>query len=183
MRFVRVYTLAASGEVVNVTQQEIPFNHAGISIPGVALDMHDLGLVEDFAPTSVSSGEPCTPSAHLFQRLERDPASGGFRAKAGHELPPIIDCPVTLEGIKQRLRERGPESIPAKARAWLTLMLPPAEVEALGVGRGIPVSALKALDDMRVRRDPGVGSRRVVLERAARKLSDERTAAALKRVP
>lgn len=182
MRFARAYTRSDTGEIVLVIEQETPIVLAGISPPSGApftLEVHDLGLVEDFEPVSLAGGK-CSPAAHLFERLDRDPVGGGFRAKPGHELPPIIDCPATLEGIKQRVRERGSDAIPAKARAWLTLMLPPDEVESLGVWRGVPVSALKALDDMRTRRDPGVGSRRVVLEREAQELSAERTAAALK---
>jgi hypothetical protein len=183
MRFVRVYTLA--GALVNVSEQEVPFEPSfGIAVDddGSAFVMHEIGLVEDFVPEDLD-GNPCSPARHLFARMEREPGvdpARSFRAKPGHVLPAVSDCPTTLEGIKQRLRERGPEGIPAKARAWLTLMLPPAEVDALGIGRGIPLSALKALDDMRTRRDPSVGSRAVVLERRAQEQSDERTEANLK---
>ncbi len=188
MRFVRAYTRSDTGDLVNVTEQETLFTTAGIMLHDVpfALELHDLGLVEDFAPTDPDTGEPCSPSMHLFKRMERSPDAAApgraqFREKAGHALPPFIDCPSSLEGIKQRIREGGIEAIPAKARAWLTLMLPSHQVAELGVGRGIPVSALMALDEMRQRRDPSVGSRRVRYEREAQEISDERTAAALKR--
>lgn len=181
MRFVRAYTLVSTGELVNVSEQELPFEPSfGISVDGDAslFAMHEIGFVDDFSPEDLD-GKPCSPARHLFARMEREPGADparGFRAKPGRTLPVVSDCPTSLDGIKQRLRERGPEGIPAKARAWLTLMLPPGDVEALGVGKGIPVSALKALDDIRTRRDPSVGSRRVVLERKVQQRAAERAA-------
>ncbi len=186
MRFVRAYT-DPSGEVVFVLEQEVPFLDGHkvtiITADKVATELqaHELGLAEDFTPTDAETGAPCKPAAHIFLRIARDRASGAFTAKPGHELPAFLDCPTSLGGIKARLAARGPDSISAKARAWLALMLPPDQVEAMGIGRGIPISTLKALDEMRQRRDPSVGSRRVRYEREAQALSDERTAAALKR--
>lgn len=178
MRFVRYFTRRDTGEIVAVAEQETPFSESGgFFRASVEIDAHDLGLVEDFNPVSLR-GEPCLPSAHIFERIERD--GQGTRAKAGHELPPVIDCPTSLAGIKQRLRERGVEGIPAKARAWLTLMLPPEQADELGVGRGISVAVLKSLDAMRRRRDPSVGSRAILLERAAQARSDEVAAAHLR---
>lgn len=164
MRFVRYYTRADTGEIVAVAEQETPFDDApNFQPPGIAIEIHDLGLVEDFTPTTLS-GERCLPSAHLFERLESDGA-GSWRAKPGHALPPVLDCPATMNGIRQRLRERGAAGLPSKARAWLTLMLPDDEVAALGVTAGISLPALKALDAMRARRDPTVGSRASELDR------------------
>jgi hypothetical protein len=182
MRFAQAHSV--NGVIFNITVQEVPFQLPAVSmfdaqgLP-LAVVVVECGLFEDFEPRDLN-GSRCSPARHLFQRIERDSA-GGIRAKVGHELPPILDCPTTLEGIKARIRERGPDSIPAKARAWLTLMLPPDQVEAMGVGRGIPISALKALDDMRARRDPSVGSRRVRYDREAQRISDERTAASMAR--
>lgn len=187
MRFVRAFTLLSTGELINISEQEVPFEPSfGISVDGDSglFEMHEIGLVDDFVPEDID-GKPCTPARHLFARMEREPGAGparGFRAKPGHTLPTVNDCPTSLDGIRERVRQRGPEGIPVKARAWLALMLPPDEVEALGVGRGIPVSALRALEAVRVRRDPDGGSRLFRLDREAQALSDERTAAALKRV-
>lgn len=173
VRFARAFTF--NGNLVCVLEQEVPFEpQQGVLVDGVPLDGHDIGLVEDFEPTDPENGDArCTPARHLFARME---SSGGtVRVKPGHSLPPIIDCPCTLEGIRDRVRAKGPAGVPTKARAWLTLLLPPDEVRALGIGDDIPVSALIALESMRVRRDPRGGSRVGLLERQAQRASDERT--------
>lgn len=143
MRFVRAYYRA--GVCVAVAEQETPF-----TMPAVLdADEVEVGLVEDFDPQGAA------PSKRLFECMSQ-----------GTPLPAaVIDCPTSLDGIRQRVRERGPQAVPTKARAWLTYMVP-EDAKQMNLHRGIPVSALKALDDMRVRRDPHVGSRRVNFERA-----------------
>lgn len=159
MRFVRAYY--RNGVCIAVAEQETPFLHSSIA----DADEVDIGLVEDFDPQGRA------PSARLFDCLN-----------AGEPLPAaVIDCPPSIEGIEQRLRERGPRGIPSKARAWLTLMLHSDESAALGIDSDIPLSALKALDNMRTRRDPHVGSRLFVLERQAQQQSDTRSKVALER--
>jgi hypothetical protein len=188
MRFVRAFVRGDTGEIIAVGESETPIENMGVSKlvpidggPEIPVLMREIGLAEDFDPVDLE-GKPCSPARHIFLRIEQDGA-GGQRAKAGQELPPILDCPTSMDGIRARVSERGAAGVPVKARAWLTLMLPPEEVDALGVSQGIPLSALKALDAMRVRRDPRVGSRREVLEREAQRLSDERAAAQLRRQP
>lgn len=184
MRFVRAYTRRADGALIAVMEQETPFEpQQGMEASEGELDVHDVGLAEDFEPIDPETEQPCSPARHLYARMERAPSAEparGFRARPGLTLPPMLDCPCTLDGLRQRVRERGPAGLPAKARAWLALMLPPAESEALGVGHGIPISALRALDAQRQRRDPVAGSRMFVLERAAQERSDRHAASHLK---
>jgi hypothetical protein len=204
MRFVRVYTRTDTGEIILVAEQELPFaKGAGLQVrheadpPLYEIEMHELGLADHFTPTTLE-GAPCNPAHHLRLRIERVPDTADhaaedlthvpmtrFRAIAGHEdaVPEFMDVPTTLEGCKAKLRARGGAGcLHPKARAWLALMLPPHEVEALGVHR-TPLTALKALDDMRFRRDPSVGSRRGYYERlirerdAARARTSQRKAA------
>lgn len=169
MRFARYWVSDSTGEILAVLEQEMPFDDAtelcpcnpdGSPHPVTAFD---LGLVEHFEPVGLQ-GEPVNCAGHLFQRLDHERGRGA-RAKPGTALPPIVDCPATLGGIRERVRQRGPGGLPAKARAWLTLMLPPADVAALGIARGLPVSALKALDAMRSGRDKSAPSKGTVLER------------------
>lgn len=123
--------------------------------------MVEVGLMDDFGPNP-----PSDPGTHIWQRLEYDGAK--FRAKAGQELPPIIDCPTSIEGIKRSVDERGPDAIPKRARAWLTFMLPPDEVETLGIAADVTADDLIEMDIIRSRRDPAVGSRRATIERRER---------------
>lgn len=194
MRFVRIYTRSDTGEVTGVCEQETPFNpRAGIS-SSEEVEMHELGLVEDFDPKCAITGARCSPARHLHQRIERAPSAiqaiaaararspnadlpidptatalSEFRVKPeqAHDFPEVMDIPTTLDGIKQRLRVKGPQSVSPKARAWLTLMLPPHEVEAMGIARGVPIAAVKASESLRTRRDINGGSRQAFLERAA----------------
>lgn len=157
-------------------EQETPFdggdliarNADGTVIPTVA---HDLGLVEDFSPTTLT-GETCSPAHHLYQRTLHRDGAGNLRWHPDAASQVVLDCPATVEGIKQRLRERGLEGIPAKARAWLTLMLPPEQSRGLGIDGGISVAVLKSMDGIRTRRDPNAGSKLVPLLREAQTRSD-----------
>lgn len=193
MMFVRVALDHTAGEVLAVAQQDTPFESGGlVHCVGHDCEMVDLGAVDEHPWTDPDTGAPCSPSAHLYHRLRlarvkpRDVKEGraspelhvegldGLASVAG--VRRIHDCPCTVDGIKQRLRARGPGVLGAKVRAWLYLVLDPAEVAAMGLNRGIPVSALKALDSMRTARDPQVGSRAFVLERLAQGKSDRRAA-------
>jgi hypothetical protein len=185
VRFARAYLRADNGELIAIGESEIPSDHVPAMRlvpndggPEIQVVVEELGLVDDFDPVELD-GTACSPSRHLFLRVERDPA-GGFRSKGGHELPPILDCPCTLEGLRQRLRERGLAGVPMKARAWLANVLPAHHVDALGLARGLPISALKAAEAIRNRRDPHAGSRMVVLERAAQEQADAHAASNLR---
>ena len=176
MRFVRYCCHRDTGEILAVFEQETLFDEMTITIRTadgavVPLAVHDLGLVDDFLPCTLE-GNPCSPAHHLYQRALHRDEFGKLHVTPGAELPALHDCPATSKGIQQRLRERGVEGIPVKARAWLAFMLPPREVEALGVGGGVPVSVFKAFDSLRARRDPGYASRRFLLERIAQERSD-----------
>lgn len=185
MRFVRAWTRADNGEVVHLAEQELPFGPGtSLVVRGVdfEVEMHELGLVDDFEPTTID-GDPCPPSLHLFQRIERDPATADhaaedltyapmtrFRARDGYELPEFMDVPTTIGGCQARLRSGG--SLHPKARAWIAFMMPPEIAHSLDAWRGIPISVLKSLDSMRSRRDPSYGSQRIVFERYAQQQSD-----------
>lgn len=176
MRFARYWCHRDTGEVLAVLEQETPFEGGEIiaRLPDgtiVPVASYDLGLVEDFVPTTLE-GESCSPAQHLYQRVLHRDDLGTLHVHPGETLPEMHDCPATAEGIRQRLRERGLQGLPAKGRAWLAFMLPPREVEALGVASGIPLSVFKALDTMRSRRDAQYGSRREILERMAQERSD-----------
>jgi hypothetical protein len=63
-----------------------------------------------------------------------------------------------------------------KARAWLANVMAPDLVAALGIGRGLPISAMKAAEQLRNQKDPAGGSRMAYLERIAQQESDRRAA-------
>jgi hypothetical protein len=182
MRFVRVFVRADTGQVLLAMEQETPFDTHGFAIEGAAfaIEQHDLGLAEDFEPTDLISGKPCSPSRHLFQRIERNPDAPAeskglarFRAKAGHELPAFHDVPTTMDGIKELLRAKGPGAIPERVAHWLEYMgaISSDGMDAAGLPRLTAARAME-FDAMRQARDPHAGSRlgtfkRRIRERAA----------------
>jgi hypothetical protein len=139
------------------------------------LELHDLGLVDHFDPIGADAA-PCLPSQHLYARMLHRDADGKLHFHPELEMPRIHDCPATREGIKARLRAKGPGGIPVLAHAWLTLMLPEHELQVMGVGAGVTPAHLKALDAIRVKRDPSQRSNRANYERALQARSDAHAA-------
>lgn len=182
MRFVRVYLAArdypaltppiSAGDVLGVLEQETPFEHATLTLDGIELDVLDWGAVADFEPRT-PSGERCSPAHHIRKRLGQ---RGAVRPEFAAAMPTRYDCPASLEGIKAKLRAGGPTSIPSPVRAWLVTMLPRDTVNAMGIARGIPISALRAVSAARARRDPNAGSSLFVMERTVQGRIDEQIA-------
>lgn len=193
MKFVRVVLSRATGEVLGVMDSDLPWV-PGESVRPVGQDFEvvDLGFVDGGTWTDVK-GRGHRLCKHIFERLVRAGIKGwdlrerraapelhveGLHGLAAVlELPAIHECPCTLADIKNRLRARGLSGIPVKARAWLALMLPLAEVREMGIARGMPISALKAAESTRVARDPNGGSRQAAFERIAHRQSEARAKA------
>jgi hypothetical protein len=213
MRFVRAWTVVAdvvnpegevshhAGEMVHLSESETPFpddmvlsirDHTGA---GIALESHDLGVAEPFEPTCPFTGKACTPSWHLFHRIERDPgdlsapvdleAHGlmAFRVKQGFEdqVPDFHAVPTTITGLKAHLRARGTQALNERVRAWLHTVLPEAQLEELRPGLGrVSLAAMRTVAGGRALMDPGTGPRnerftgavRDRLERAAKRNQD-----------
>jgi hypothetical protein len=192
MRFLRIYTRKDTGEVITVIERESPFteNHPPITMrgrdgtPPFEIEQHE-AVAEDFDPALAEYGptrelRPVSPARHLFERL-RHRGGGKFDAKAGTEIPALIDFPASMEKIKTALRSKGPDGVPVKVRAWLANILPPEHVSQLGIARGLPISAMKAAEALRNRRDPAGGSRMEYLNGIAQAQSDARAARELRR--
>lgn len=179
MRYVRAYTLASTGQLVNVSEQEHPFDTFAITVaesPG-SLELHELGLAEHFDPIDLQ-GARCSPSRHLFLRMEHvadlPPSILGaarFRAMVGREaeVPVFHDVPTTIEGIKSLARAKGPAAIPERVANWLEFMgaLSGDEMDAAGLPR-LTVTRAAEFDAMRRARDPSVGSRLETFKRRIR---------------
>jgi hypothetical protein len=169
MRFVRVTHNLTRGIVLAVTEQDVPFSREEHVIPvGEKYAEVDFGVVEDERDWRDATGEPCTLSTYLRERLS---------VGAHHGIERLHECPCTFTGINARLRAKGPAGIPVKVRAWLANILPEQQVAAMGIGRGLPISAMKAAEALRNRRDPAGGSRLAHLEGIAQRQSDARGAA------
>jgi hypothetical protein len=170
MTFVRAFIGKTSNKVRHVIEQDVPFTTGGtIRCSDEELEVQDLGFADEHDWKDLE-GNPTSPSRHIFLRLERGDET---------DMPTFHDCPCTMEGIKARLREQGAAGIPVTARAWLANILPPDQVDALGIGTGISIAARLAAEARRNRRDPNGGSRIEVLQRIAQRQSDARSAAAL----
>jgi hypothetical protein len=159
MRFVRILVRKPAGTIELVMEQETPFPEGvGVAEIGAEFGGIDLGLVEDFEPTDLD-GAQCSPSHHLFLRIEGD-GSGGVRAKAGAELPVIQDCPTSKKAILDRLVSKGATSIPPRAAHWREFMgaFSGDEMNAAGLPR-LPITTAAEFDAMRMKRDPSIGSR------------------------
>lgn len=159
MRFVRASVSHTTNRVVGVVEQDTPFTSAEagvVTIAGEECETTDLGVVEDQKWTD-RDGKPCGLTQHILERLESGDAG----------IQRLHDVPCTLDGIRARLRERGPAGIPVRVRAWLATVLPSDQVDALGIARGLPISALKACEAIRTRRDPHGGSRMAYFELVA----------------
>lgn len=179
MTFVRAFIGKTSNQVRHVLEQDVPFTTGGLVRAGdEELEVVDLGFAEDHDWRDLE-GRPAAPAQHIFLRMRDKPAAEALAVREG--LPMFHDCPCSLEGIKARLRARGVPGIPVKVRAWLAAVLSPDQVAALGVGRGLPIAALKAAEALRNRKDPHGGSRMLRLEREAQRNSDGRSRAALRR--
>lgn len=180
MSFFQLHINKASGLVSHVTEERM-ISERGVHITDSAGDLQvlDAGFVLDHEWTT-SEGEPTTPAHHVWLRLSHQgqPAltfQQAIDVLRGHpEMPKIHACPCTLEGVRAHVRAKGHNVLPAVVRAWLTHTLPPDDIEALGVWRGIPVSALKAVDWIRCKRDARAGSVRVNLERIVQERIDAR---------
>src|SRR5260221_10085704 len=179
-----------------VLAQDVPFERGMISAEGEVCEIFDLGVVEDHAWTD-RNGATCSVSRHIHERLE----DAGTRARdllerrvsaelhvegldglaALLDVRRILDAPCTIETIKDRLRARGLAGIPVVVRAWLATVLPDHHVDAMGVARGVSISAMKAAERLRNKRDPLSGSRLQLLERIAQRQSDAHAAARLRR--
>lgn len=190
MRFVRAFTHMQTGELQHIREQEMPFSedeppiHVLEPLPEGGhrrhdFDMHELGLAEHFDALHAVTGAPCSPAAHLFQRLEAVPAAPPaaglkfkrFRAKAGHEaaVPVFHEVPTTVAGILDQLRMAGPSAVPERVGYWLHFMgvLTDADMNAAGL-KPLPMAVAFEFDGMRVKRDPSVGSRLEFFKRKMR---------------
>ncbi len=150
MNFVRVAVNHSTNKVIAVMTSDVPFAAQRVYTPGQECEMVDLGVIEGEAWEKLD-GTPCSLHLYLLERLENVEGPPPRIAK-------IHDVPCTLDGIKQRLRRSGPSGIPVRVRAWLTRILPPDEVEACGIGMGLPLSAIASAEVLRNKRDPGSGS-------------------------
>jgi hypothetical protein len=166
MRFVRVTFNRARAEIVGVAQQDTPFHGAGgeMGVSGDDCETFDFGVVQD-------AGEPGEPTRAWLEAMRAAPTAEVLARRVDIGAR-VLDCPCTIDGIKTRLRERGPNAIPVGVRAWLANVLPPDQVAAMGLGRGLPISIQKAMEALRVKRDPAGGSRMFVLERKAQRQAD-----------
>jgi hypothetical protein len=167
--FVRLYIGRNSGEIRHVVEQDTPFIGAGPALHDSVepLEAVDLGFAEEH-PWTKPDGEPCPASMHFWRRLghmKLDRAREELARGTGATFPRVHDCPCSEEGIAARLRAKGPAGLPVKARAWLANVMNPEKVAAWGIARGIPLSAIKAAEAARVRRDPASGSRVHLIER------------------
>lgn len=185
MSFVRAFIGRDSGAVQHLIETASPFVDDGPMVRvvndrgepvGEGLDLADLGWME---PTIVSyqtlDGRPCSPSRHIFDRLKNRPAPTRDELAAGlATLPRFHDCPCCMNGIRARLRAGGPGAIPIMVRAWLATVLPPDQTAEMGIGRGLPISALKACEAIRTRRDPQGGSRLAYFEAVAQRQHEAR---------
>lgn len=197
MIFVRLAVNTQTGEVIGAMSQDVPFETGSVAIAGASCEMLDLGVVEDHEWTSHERlGEPASVNRHLVERLRaggvkrvdirEKRASAALHVEGLYGLAEVAavltiqDVPCTMKGLKQRLREKGPDGIPVNVRAWLANVLPCEQCEAMGLARRLPISAMKAAEALRNRRDPAGGSRMHVLERAAQAQSDGHAAARLR---
>jgi hypothetical protein len=108
-------------------------------------------------------------------------ADGSVKIASGG--PKRLDAACTLDGIAAAAR--GGRKVHAHVEAWLRTTLSSHLCDALGLRRSIPISVVKALDDVRVNRlkavvpagswsQRGIESRREVLERIAQRRIDAR---------
>lgn len=181
MIFVRVTISHTTGRVLAVFSQDTPYTQGGEAlIEGEDCETLDLGVVDD-GPWTDANGDPCALGEYVLARLQKkSKAAEPQKLKAATadefaelaELPRVMDSPCTVRGIKQRLRERGPAGLPVTVRAWLANVLPPDEVQAMGIARGIPLSAIKSAERLRNKRDPSGGSRLFALERKTQQRAD-----------
>jgi hypothetical protein len=185
MRFVRAYVRRSTGVVAHVVEMEWPFHERFdflVAGEGSDLVMHELGLAEDFEATHPVTGAPCSPSGHIFWRIEHirsapDAVRGlaRFRAKAGLELPAIHEAPTTIGGVLDKLRAGGPAAIPRRVGHWLQFLGHFAHEDMLALGlEPLGIAHAAEFDAMRMRRDPTIRSqlevfKRQVRERAARR--------------
>ena len=95
-----------------------------------------------------------------------------FNPLPGDKAIAVHATPCTLPGLRERVRQHGPQVIGARVRAWLAAVLPAHVSAELAIARGIPISAIKASEALRIRRDPLAGSRMEILERVAQERSD-----------
>lgn len=166
MRFFRMTVSHTQGSVVAICEQDTPFETGGIVlIEGEDCETFDLGFVATEHSWQRLDGTPCRPAEHFLVRLMNP------TPEARESLPEIVDVPCTLHGIKQRMREKGPRALPLKIRAWLAVVLPEDRARELALP-GVPIAALKALEQLRNKRDPHSGSRMNVLERIVQQRSD-----------
>lgn len=183
MSFFRVFIGKKSGTVRHVIEEMMLFSERGARAMEWGEDSEELeevhiGFVLHHDWTEHAregGGDQCSPAHHFWTRiggLTLEQAQDVIRSHP--DMPKVHETPCTLGKLREHVRTKGVKSLPAVVRTWLTHTLPPHEIEALGVWRGIPLSALKAVDSIRVKRDPHGGSVRMNLERIAHERTNER---------
>lgn len=170
MRFVRIFAAPASGEPVHVLVSETPVLQKFIGLrPPPATDSSgmtgqleltkiegiDLGLVDEFDPVALD-GSACSHASHIFQRIEKHPLADTHpdapkvRFKPEHkDVPRVHFCPCDKAGIEAHLKANGHDRLSSTAHAWLATILPPHEAKRLGLGRGVQLAHIKALEKAR----------------------------------
>lgn len=185
MIFVRVLINKATREIEHVMAQDWPFEGWQlIGVEGTVYDVADVGMLEELKPEPLTAGAPRTASQHVWDRVRglknADLESTRKFLREHPEMPRLHEVPCTRAGIKALMCEKGREHVSVKVRAWLANILPEHQVAEMGLQRGIPISAMKAVEAIRNRRDPHGGSRMPQLEAKAQQLSNERAAGALR---
>lgn len=202
MRFVKAFTDPITGELTHVRTSDLPFSeddppiHEGRLMPDgsfhrVDFQVHELGAIEDFAPTHPMTGATCPPSRHLIERLQRvdmlerpqrvadGRGAARFTAKPGHEaaIPPFHAVPVTVEGILAQLRACGPSAIPERVAHWLEFhrVLSGDQMDGARLPR-LTIARAAEFDAVWSARHPSAGSRLETFKREARERIARRAA-------
>lgn len=178
MRFVRVF-LNAAGEPAHVTEHEGPIITRPL-VDGAPLPFVDFGLVHDFDPTDLD-GQPCSPARALFVRMEKHPHADSHPDAPKVRLKPAhagyvwqVFAPCCLATLEAHVRSQGADRLPSVAKAWLAWISPAEQMQRMGLPATVPIAVAKALE--RQRRGQDAGNVIAQLDRAAQKLSDERSA-------
>jgi hypothetical protein len=156
-------------EVAAVIRSDTPFN---ATIPPLAADDHHivyLGAFADEAPPVPLWTEWLRSSVTVSADGAVSIAPGG---------PTRLDQVCTFTAITEASRRGAP--VHAQVEAWLRTVLDNDTCNGMGLRRSIPISAIKALEQVRVARlGMPAASRAAVLERRAQEQSDTRNAASM----
>jgi hypothetical protein len=159
--------------VAAVVRSDTPFNAA---FPPFAADDHHIAYLGAFADEA--------PPVPLWTEWLRSSVSVGTDgavtiAPGG---PTRLDEACTFEAITDASRRGAPVHV--QIEAWLRTILPSDDCDAMGLRRSIPISAIKALERVRVARlGMPYASRAAVLERKAQEQSDRQNAANMAALP